>query len=76
MRYENSKAKFSTWTPFSEVKYVEQLGTGKWSEGSDLRHKRDWWLRQYLKATEGMTGDHIAAGRMKAKELLATNKAL
>jgi hypothetical protein len=64
------------WTTYSEKTYVRHLGTGKWSPGSDLRHRRDWWLKQYLKATEELTdAAHIRAGRREAKLILSEIRA-
>lgn len=68
---KTKKPEEPVWSIYSEVNFVKKLGLGIHSPGSDLRHKQDWWLKQYLKATEGMTTDYILAGRHQAKFLLS-----
>ena len=58
------------WYPADEVEFVQKLGMGRWSQGSDLRHNRKWWLDQYLRVTDGMVEDYHLAGRAEAKRLL------
>jgi hypothetical protein len=64
------------WTSHAEKIYVRHLGTGKWSPGSDMRHTREWWLKQYLKATEELTeAAHIRSGRREARLILSEIRA-